>query len=180
MKTNPKKLFVFTIALLTALCTLLTPTHSAHAQTFGYVDAQEVLNKMPTYTQAQKQLDALAETWKKELDQQRKEIDEGYKKFRAEQVLLTDNEQKQREDQIIEKERLMREQQKQRFGTNGDLFKKRQELVKPIQDEVYAAIEALASKKKIDFILDKSSTNMLFANPKFDYTNDLMKDLNIK
>lgn len=104
-----------------------------------------------------------------------------YKRFQAEQVLLTDNDRKRREAEIVDKEKATRELQKKRFGPNGDLLQKKQELVKPVQDEMYAAIEKLAARKGLDLVIDKSSgTSLLFANPKYDITDDVLKELKVK
>ena len=155
--------------------------YTAQAQSFGYVDTEYVLEQVPDYQKAQEQLDKVVSGWRQEIEQMHKEVDEMYRQFQAEQVLLTESERIKREDAIVAKERDMRAYQKQRFGPEGDLLKKRQELVQPIQNEVYAAIERLAKKRKVDFILDKSGgVSILYANPQYDLTNDVLKELNIK
>lgn len=162
-------------------CILVASSFSfATAQSFAYVDTEFILQKMPEYKKAQEQLDKTVESWNKEIQQRYKEIDDMYKRFQAEQVLLSPSEKAQREQDIIAKEKEARELQKQKFGSKGDLFQKKQDLVRPIQDQVYAAIETLANKRKYDFVLDKSSgVAILFANPKFDITNDVLKELGI-
>ena len=110
--------------------------------------------------------------------QKYKEIEQLYSKYQADKVLLSDKAQEQREDEIIQKEKEARDFQKAKFGPEGELFKKRQELVKPIQDKVYSAIEAYAKKRGYDFIYDRSSNaSMLYANPELDKTQDLIDSL---
>ena len=166
--------------LLSALL-LIGISASLAAQNLAYVDVQFVLEKMPSHQQAQTQIDKVVEGWNKEIQDEYKKIDEMYKRFQAEQVLLTDNDRKRREAEIVDKEKATRELQKKRFGPNGDLLQKKQELVKPVQDEMYAAIEKLAARKGLDLVIDKSSgTSLLFANPKYDITDDVLKELKVK
>ena len=104
-----------------------------------------------------------------------------FKDFDAEQVMLPDNLKKKREDELFNKEKELRDLQRKRFGFDGDLFKKRQELVKPIQDRVYNAVQKLATDKQYDFILDKSEgITVIFADPKLDKSEDVLKNLGIK
>ena len=104
-----------------------------------------------------------------------------YKTYDAEQVMLSDELKKKREDELFNKEKEVRDMQKKRFGFEGDLYKKRQELVKPIQDRVYTAIQKLAMEKSYDFILDKSEgITVIFADPKLDRSDDVLKYLGVK
>jgi len=166
--------------ILAIVALVVSSSLVSFAQTFAYVDSELVLNELPAYQQAQQQIDDIVSNWNKEIQRKYQEIDEAYKGFQAESVLLSDNERRQREDEIVGMEREARKLQKQRFGPEGDLHKKRQDLVRPVQDEVYAAIEKVANRQKVDFILDKSgSVSILFANPKYDITNDVLKELGI-
>ncbi len=168
----------FLIAILCAFFLGINPT--AEAQKLAYVDTEYVLQRMPDYSKAQTQLDQTVESWRREIEQRFKEIDRLYKQFQAEQVLLSDKERVEREEAIVAKEKDARALQRKRFGDNGDLFLKRQELVKPIQQQVYQALEKTAKKKGIDIVLDKSSgVSILYGNPDFDLTNDLMKELGL-
>ncbi|MEY4925690.1 MAG: hypothetical protein RI894_126 [Bacteroidota bacterium] len=165
-----KVLFAASIVLLMGV--------SAMAQRFCYVDVNKVLERVPDYKAAQDQLDQTAEKWKQEIAAEYAKVDEMYRKYQADEVLLDERARKQREDEITAKEKAVRELQKQKFGPDGALNKKRQELVKPIQDRVYAAIEQYANERGFDFIFDKaSSAGMLFANPKNDKTDDVVKKL---
>jgi outer membrane protein len=151
-----------------------------HAQKVAYVDVDYVLKSIPDYNDAQKQLDDLAAVWQKEIDSKYAEIDKLYKQYQAEQVLLTDDMKQQRQKDIQDKEKAAKDLQKQRFGYQGDLFKKRQELVQPIQDKVYDAISKIANTKAYDFVLDKSSGSViLFANTKLNISDQVLTSMGI-
>jgi outer membrane protein len=133
---------------------------------------------MPEYTDAQKKLDALSIQWQKEIDDKQASLDILYRNFEAEKVMLSEELLKKREDDIFNKEKEVRDLQKKRFGFEGDLFKRRQELVKPIQDKVYNAVQKLASIRQYDLILDKSEgITVIFADPKLDKSDDVLKEL---
>jgi outer membrane protein len=151
------------------------------AQRYAIIDTKQILDQVPAYKAAQKQLDDIAATWQKEIDGQQAELDKMYKDFDAEQVMLSDDLKKKREDQILTKEKNVRNLQRQRFGFEGDLFKKRQDLVKPIQDKVYNAVQKLAVQRGYDFVLDKSEgITVIFADPKLDKSDDVLRELGIK
>jgi outer membrane protein len=153
----------------------------SQAQRYAIIDTKYILDKMPEYRSAQKQLDDVTATWQKEIDVMQQDLDKAYKDFDAEQVMLTADLRKKREDQILTKERTVRNLQRQRFGFEGDLFKKRQELVKPIQDRVYNAVQKLAVQRGYDFILDKSEgITVIFADPKLEKSDDVLRELGIK
>lgn len=157
---------------------LLGTTFFSMAQRFAYVDAQYILDNIPEYADAQKKLDAVSAGWQKEIEAKYKEIDGLYKSYQQEQVLLTDEMKKQRQTEIENKENAVKEFQKNKYGPDGDLFKQRQELIKPIQDKVYDAVTKLATSKAYDFIFDKSGgVSMLYANPKLDLSDDVIKAL---
>jgi outer membrane protein len=150
---------------------------TVNAQRMAYVDVSSLLDALPDYKNAQTELDRIAEQWKQDIDKEYKKIDEMYRKFRAEQVLLSDTDKKKREDDIVAAEKTVRDLQKTKFGTEGELFKKRQALIKPIQDRVYKAIENYANEKGYDFIFDKGSAGFLFATDKLDKTQEVLKKL---
>jgi outer membrane protein len=116
---------------------------ASYAQRYAIIDTKYILDKMPAYRDAQKNLDEVATGWQKEIDKMQAELDKMYKDFESEQVMLSDELRKKREDQLFVKEKALRDLQRQRFGYEGDLFKKRQELIKPIQDKVYNAVQRL-------------------------------------
>ena len=156
-------------------------TLAANAQRYGIVDTKYILDKMPDYKEAQKKLDQFSEQWQKEIETKQAELDKMYKDFDAEQVMLSDVLKKKRQDEIFLKEKDTRELQRKRFGFEGDLFKRRQELIKPIQDKVYNAIQKIAVAKQYDFILDKSEgITVIFADPKLDRSEDVLRELGIK
>jgi outer membrane protein len=160
------------------LLTFLLLTFSGYAQKFAYVDSQYILENLPEYKSAQQQLDRISIQWQKEIEAKFSEIDKMYKDFQAEAILLTDDMKSKREEEIIDKEKTAKELQKQRFGKGGDLLKKRQELVKPIQDKVYNSIKDIATTKNFAVVFDKSSDlTMLFTNPKFDISDDVLESL---
>ena len=167
------------LTLLIAL--VLTVTYTIAQNKIAIVDTKYILEKVPDYKEAQKKLDQFSETWQREIDLKNTEVEKMYRDFEAEQVMLSDELKKKREDQLFNKEKELRDLQKQRFGYEGDLFKKRQELVKPIQDKVYTAIQKIAQQRAYDLILDKSEgITVIFADPKLDRSEDVLKEMGIK
>ena len=167
--------------ILLSAAAVLVLTFCASAQKIAIVDINQVLNSLTDYKKAQEDLEKIAQKWRGEIAQQQDVIKGLYNRYQAEQVLLNDTQRKQREDEIMNKEKEVREAQRVKFGSEGELFKRRQELVKPIQDKVYAAIERFATEKGYDLILDKSSSaGLIFANPTYDKTSqvvDLVKKM---
>jgi outer membrane protein len=154
---------------------------ASNAQRYAIIDSKYILDKVPEYKEAQKKLDNFSELWQKELDQKQTAMDKMYKDYDAEQVMLTDALKKKREDELFNKEKELRDLQKKRFGFEGDLFKKRQELIKPIQDRVYNAVQKLAVEKQYEFILDKSEgITVIFADPKLDKSDDVLRNMGVK
>lgn len=167
------------IFLLAAISLTLAAT--TQAQKYAIIDTKYILDKMPDYKTAQKQLDDIANGWQKEIDGMQQELDKMYKDFDAEQVMLSDELKKKREDQLFVKEKTLRDLQKSRFGFEGELFKKRQELIKPVQDKVYNAVQKLATQRGYDFILDKSEgITVIFADPKLEKSEDVLRELGVK
>lgn len=152
---------------------------SAQAQRFAYVDTKYILEKLPDYKAAQQKLDDQAATWQKEIDTKNETLKKLYTKYQAEEFLLTADLKKQREEEIVKTEDDLKEMQKSRFGFNGDLFKKRQELIQPIQDKVFDAVQKIAQTRNYDFIFDKASGSsaMLFTNPQYDVSEEVLKKL---
>jgi outer membrane protein len=156
-------------------------TTAAQAQRYAVVDTRYILDRIPEYKEAQKKLDGFSEQWQKEIDQKQQALDKMYKDYEAEQVMLTEELKRKREDEILVREKEVRDLQRKRFGFEGDLFKRRQELVKPIQDKVYNAIQKIAVAKMYDFILDKSEgITVIFADPKLDRSEDVLRELGVK
>ncbi len=163
-----------------AFCLLLI-AFTGNAQRYAVIDSKYILEKLTDYKDAQKKLDQFSDQWQQEIDQKQTMVDKMIKEYDAEQVMLSDELKKKREDELFNKEKEVRDLQKKRFGFEGDLFKKRQELIKPIQDKVYVAIQKLAVDKSYDFILDKSEgITVIFADPKLDKSDDVLKFLGVK
>lgn len=157
---------------------VLVLSFSAQAQKIAYVDVAEVLEKITDYQAAQAEIDRLAAKWRQEINQEYDVIKGMYNRYQAEQVLLSEEARKQREEEIMNKEKQVRDLQRERFGPEGSLFQRRQELVQPIQEKVYKAIEAYATDRGYDFIFDKSSNaGMIFSNPQYDKTADILDRL---
>ena len=151
------------------------------AQRYAVIDSKYILEKLPDYKESQTRLDQFSNQWQQEIEKKQAELDRMYKDYDAEQVMLTDVLKKKREDELYNREKEVRDLQKKRFGFEGDLFKKRQELIKPIQDKVYTAIQKLAIERSYDFILDKSEgITVIFADPKLDRSDEVLKFLGVK
>ena len=153
----------------------------SQAQKFAYVDSDYILERIPEYASAEDQLEKLSVNWQSEIEEVYQQIDVLYKKYQADKILLTQEMKNKRESEIINKEKDAKELQRKRFGPEGDLYKKRTELVKPIQDKVYNAIQDFSNEKRYDIIFDKSSNlTMLFSNPDLDKSDDILKMLGYK
>jgi outer membrane protein len=153
----------------------------AAQQRYAVIDTKYILDKIPEYKDADKRLQTISAQWQKEIDDRQDQLDKMYKNYDAEQFMLTDELKKKREDELFVREKEVRDLQKRRFGYEGDLFKERQRLVKPIQDKVYNAIQKLALARSYDFVLDKSEgITIIFADPKLDKSDDLLKEMGIK
>ncbi len=154
---------------------------TATAQRMAIIDVNTVLESMDDYQKAQKELDKVAARWRQEIAQEYDAIKGMYNKYQAEQVLMSDDARQKMEDDIMGREKQVRELQKAKFGPEGALFKKRQDLVQPIQDKVYSAIESYANERGYDFVFDKSgNAGLIFSNPQYDKTDDILKKLGLK
>ncbi|TAH24390.1 MAG: OmpH family outer membrane protein [Cytophagales bacterium] len=163
------------LSYILLLCTL-----GVHAQKFGYIDSDLILKKMPEYKKAETELAQLSQKWQKELDEMKIALDKMQADYRAEEVLFTDDMKKERLDTIASKERKLKEQQKKTFGFEGLLFLKKQELMKPVQDKLYDAVEKIAKSKQLQVIFDRSGDLlMIYANPIHDYTDFVLEKLGI-
>lgn len=153
---------------------------SVFGQRLAYVDSEYILRHIPEYSSAQKQLDALSDQWQKEIETKFAEAEKMSKDYQADKVLLTDDMKKKREADISQNEKEANELQQLRFGFEGDLYKQKIRLIKPIQDRVAKAIEEYASRENIDLVLDKSSVTLLYARANFDSTNDVITKMGFK
>ncbi len=154
---------------------------SARAQKYAIIDTKFILGKMPEYVDADKKLQQISDQWQKDIDNLQSQLNAMYKNYDAEQYMLSDDLKKKREDELYNKEKELRDLQKKRFGYEGDLFKERERIVKPIQDKVYNAVQKMAVARGYDFVLDKSEgITIIFADPKLDRSNDVLQQLGIK
>lgn len=160
---------------------LLAGTFSvASAQHYCIIDSKYILEKMSDYKDAQGKLDNLSKAWQDEIDKQMGEVEKLYKSYQAEKPMLSDDMRNKRQDEIVAKEKAAKDLQKQRFGYEGDLYKKRQEFIKPIQDRVFNAVQKMASSKGYDVVLDKAGgVTLFYADPKLDRSDDVLKILGI-
>ncbi len=167
--------------IIVTLTGLILAIGIAVAQKYAFVDTEYILNHIPSYKAAKSQLDKTSEEWQKEIETKYTEIEQMYKDYQAEKVLLTDEIRKTREDEIINKEKEVKELQKNYFGQSGSLYKKRQELIKPIQDEIYKAVKDIATESGYAVIFDTSSgPTMLYTNPRYDVSDEVLEKLGYK
>lgn len=169
---------IFLIALVTLF---IASSSTSNAQRFFYVDTEYILENIPEYKNAQQKLDQLSINWQKEIEIKYAEIEKLYKEFQAEQILLTEDMKRKREKEILDKEKSVKEFQKQKFGYEGELFRKKQELVKPIQDKIYNTIKKMASEQNYAVVFDKSSDLIfLYSNPRYDKSDDVLRKLGFR
>jgi outer membrane protein len=167
-----------TILVLTGLLACFA---MVDAQKYAFVDTDYILNNIPAYKAAKEQLDKISQDWQKEVEAKYAEIDLMYKEYQAERVLLSEDMRKKKEEAIVNKEKDTKELQKSYFGQNGALFKKRQELIQPIQDEIYKAVKDLATEGGYAVIFDTSSgPTMIYTNPRYDISDEVLQKLGYK
>ncbi|MFZ6013380.1 MAG: OmpH family outer membrane protein [Bacteroidota bacterium] len=151
-----------------------------NAQRFGYIDTDFILNKMPEYKKAQDEINQLSEAWEKEIQEMSKKIEALYSSYQAEQVLLTEEMKKERTTAIQKKEAELKEYQKKVFGFGGLFFLKKQELIKPIQDKVWDAVDKVAKQNNLAIVFDKAGELvMIYTDPRYDYTDFVMDELGL-
>lgn len=168
-------------SLLVLVMLVVLGSVSANAQKFGYVDMEFITSKLPEYTKAQSEIDKLSENWAKEIQEKMANIDAMQRTFLAEEVLLSDELKVKRQNEIREKELETREYNNKVFGINGLLFQKKKELMKEVMEKVQRAVEKVASQRKLDMLIDKSSDFVLiYTNPKHDYTDYVLEELGIE
>ncbi len=163
------------------LLLLISSVFQLKAQRYAVIDTRYILGKLPEYKEAQDKLNVFSAQWQREIDDKQAVLDQMYRNFEGEKLMLSEELLKKREDDIFNREKELRDLQKRRFGFEGDLFKRRQELVKPIQDRVYNAVQKIAVARQYDLILDKSEgITIIFADPKLDKSDDVLKELSGK
>lgn len=164
--------------LLISLAILAMTAVGACAQKFALVDMDYILRNVPNYEMANEQLNQVSQRWEREVTELSKEAETMYKNYQAEMVFLTDDQKKAREEEIVAKEKEVTDLRYKYFGPEGELFKKRQSLMKPIQEDVYNAVKAVSEEKGYQVIFDRaSSQSIVFASPKIDVSNDVLAKL---
>lgn len=164
--------------LILALMAVFGIAFASSAQKYGYIDSEFILNNIPEYKEAKERLDKLAERWTKEIEERYEVIKQKKENFLREEDLLPAEEKAKRKEELERLEMEAMEMQKLRFGVNGDYFQKRQELIKPIQDKIYEAMQAVASKRNYSFIFDKANqSNLVFADSKFDISDEVLREM---
>lgn len=166
-----KKIVIITLFILLG-------SSGAFAQKFAYVDTQYILDNIPEYQMAKTQLEEFSKKWQKDIEAKLSEIDKMYRAYQTDAVLLPADIKRQREEEITQKEREVKNLQKKYFGKDGDLFKKRQELIKPIQDKIFNAIQELAEERGYSVIFDRAANaSILYANERFDKSDAILSKL---
>ena len=162
------------------LILIIFGTSFVNAQKYGYIDSDYILANVPEYAEAKDKLNKLADSWTKEIEDRYDVIKIKKENFAREEVLLPSEERQKRKEDIEKLETEAMEMQKMRFGVSGDYFQKRQELIKPIQDRVYDAMQKVASKRNYTFVFDKANqSNLVYADGKFDLSDEVLKELGI-
>lgn len=165
------------ILVLSILASVLT----AQGQKFGYVDSKYILNHMPEYQQAQAEINKLSAQWQKDIENKYETIDKLEKAYQAEKILLTDEMRKKREADIEQRRVEAKTMQKQKFGVDGELFQRREEMIRPIQDQIYQAIQEVAAQGGLMAVFDKANqSNLLYTNPKHDISDKVLKKMGLK
>ena len=163
---------------IVSLLLIVTFSLPALSQKNAYVDTEYILSKIPAYENAQSKLDEISKEWQKEIENSYKDVEQKYKEYQTESALLSAEMKKQREDEIINLENEANNLKEKYFGNEGELYTKRKELVKPIQDEVYNAIKEIATEGNYGFIFDKSADmSLIYTDPKYDISDDILKKL---
>ncbi|MBX7124954.1 MAG: OmpH family outer membrane protein [Cyclobacteriaceae bacterium] len=150
------------------------------AQKFGYIDTDFILNKMPEYKKAQSEIDQISGAWQKEIDDLTSKLEALQLAYKAEEILLTDEMRADRQNEIKKKESELRDYQKKVFGFGGLFFLKKQELIKPLQDKVFDAVEKVAKANRLAIVFDKAAELvMIYTDPRHDYTDFVLEELGL-
>ncbi len=164
--------------LIISLALVMTAFIGAYAQKFALVDMDYILRNVPSYEMANEQLNQVSQRWEREVTELSKEAETMYKNYQSEMIFLTDDQKKAREEELVAKEKEVTDLRYKYFGPEGELFKKRQSLMKPIQEDVYNAVKAVSEEKGYQVIFDRaSSQSIVFASPKIDVSNEVLAKL---
>ncbi|MGM9799294.1 MAG: OmpH family outer membrane protein [Muribaculaceae bacterium] len=164
----------FSLLLLTAVMSVAYMS----AQKFALIDMEYILKNVPSYEMANEQLNQLSQRWQKEVEALNTEAETLYKNYQSERVFLTDEQKKKKEEEILAKEKEASELSRKYFGPEGELYKKRETLMQPIQDDIYVAVKKVADEKGYQAIFDRAtSANIIFASPRIDVSNEVLAKL---
>lgn len=164
--------------IIAVLCLMGT---TAFAQKLAYVDSEYIMKHVPEYGEAEKKLDGLSKQWQAEVDKQYEEIEQMYQAYQKDQASLNEDLRRRREDEIVNKEKSVKEFQQSKFGFEGELFQQRETLMNPIQERIDKAIQEVATAEQLDFIMDRrSEATFLYANPSLDKSDDVITKLGLK
>ncbi len=173
-----KKYSFFSKTIILVIVVFMLTSFNAFAQKTGYVDTEYILQNIPEYQDAQNEIEELSKQWQEEIEEKYANVDKMYKAYQTDAVLLPEDLRQKREQEIIDFEREIKELQKKRFGSDGDLFKKRQELIKPIQEKIFNAIEEIAHKKNYGFVFDKASGPVImYVDSKYDISDEVLDQI---
>lgn len=166
------KKLILSLLMMAGVCV------GSNAQKFAMVDMEYIMKNIPSYETANDQLNQISKKWQAEVDLQMQEVQKMYKNYQTEVVFLSEDMKSKREEEIVAKEKAAQELKRKYFGPEGELFKKRQSLMKPIQDEVYAAVQDICKEKDYELVIDKSSSmNLIFTSPKLDISDAVLQKL---
>jgi len=164
--------------LIVAIFLLVGISYAANAQKFAMVDMEYIMKNIPSFETANEQLNQVSKKWQTDVDTQMQEVQKMYKNYQTELVFLSEDMKTKREEEIVAKEKAVQELKRSYFGPEGELFKKRQSLMKPIQDEVYTAIQDISKEKDLELVFDKSSSmSVIFTSPKLDISDVVLQKL---
>jgi outer membrane protein len=164
--------------LIVTLCFLSAITWLSSAQKFASVDMSYILKNIPAYETANEQINQVSKKWQSEVEALQKEAETMYKNYQTELVFMSEDMKKKREEEIVAKEKEAQELKRKYFGPEGELFKKRESLMKPIQDEVYTAIQNISKERNLEVVFDKSTAmSVVFTTPGIDISDEVLKQL---
>ncbi len=174
MKTS-KVIFSLLISIMFVISSL---TLNGQTQRFAYVDTDYILNNIPEYNDAQEELNTISQRWENEIGAVYEQVEAMYRDYQTQSVLLPEDLKRKKEDEILQKEKEAKNLQMKYFGPEGDLFKKRQELIQPIQEKIFNAIQDIADTRNFAFIFDKASgATILYASPRNDISDDVLDEI---
>lgn len=163
---------------LTLMFLLLVGALTANAQRFALIDMEYILKNIPAYERANEQLNQASKKWQNEVEKLAEEAKTMYKNYQSESVFLSEEQKSQKEEEIVNKEKEAAELRRQYFGPEGELYKKRESLMRPIQDEIYNAVKEIATQKGYSVVVDRASAgSIIFASPSIDISNEVLAKL---